>query len=107
MLAIGSTMPNVPRLRFARRVTKRHGDLFVEGWREVCRQNLSIWQAFEESGVVAWPEGSGDPRQGRYQDIEDEILERTFDEVSPAVVAAFVRIAREVIERERAKQRER
>jgi hypothetical protein len=51
---------------------------------------------------MGWPNGDvHDPRQGRYQDIEDEILERTFLGVRAAVAEAFVKAAREVLLRER------
>jgi hypothetical protein len=92
----------VPKLTFARRVTQRHGERFAQGWIEVCRENKSIWDAFNETGLIEWPVGGlRDPRQARFQDIEDEILERTFAAVRPAVVEAFVRVAREVLSRER------
>jgi hypothetical protein len=98
----------LPTLTIVRRVTRRHGEVFAQGWLEVCRGNRSIFEAFEDSGVIEWPEGGLlDPRQARYQDIEDEILEQTFAAVRSAVADAFVKVAREITARERQRQRSR
>jgi hypothetical protein len=55
---------------------------------------------------MIWPGGEmNDPRHGRYHDIEEELLRQVFASVRPAVAEAFVRVAREVLARERRRQR--
>jgi hypothetical protein len=94
-----------PKLTFARRVTRRHGELFVAAWLEASSDSGAGIDAFNATKVIEWPSGEfGDPRQARFQNIEDEILERTFEIARPAIVTAFVTAAREVIERERARR---
>ena len=41
------------------------------------------------------------PEQERYRDIEDEITDRVFDSVKDAIAEAFLKIATEVLDRER------
>lgn len=99
-------MSTPPKLQIVRRVTRHHGELFTQGWLEVCRGNMSIFDAFEDSQVMKWPDGYMlDPRQARYHDIEEEILEQTFEAVRDTVTEAFVNIATKVLERERQQQR--
>jgi hypothetical protein len=90
-----------PRLTIAEVVTPEHGKKFAHEWYR--RTTDAMVQAFAETGVVAWPEDSR-PAQGRFHDIEDEITERVFDAVQGTAVEAFVRIASEVLIRERGEQ---
>ena len=93
----------VPPLKIARRVTRKHGEKFAEEWFSTAYLGEDVWEAFAETGLVEWPEGglAEAPQQGRYQDIEDEILKQTFAAVMPAVAEAFVTAARTVLARER------
>lgn len=98
----------VPPLIIARRVTRKHGEAFAQKWREMQSGEIAS-EAFGKSDLIEWPDDNlldplddfSDPRQERFHDITDEIAERTFDAVRPAVADAFVRIAREVLDRER------
>jgi hypothetical protein len=91
-------------------VTRRHGETFAAEWFATSFQGEDVWKSFAATGVIEWPEDDPnrplgpDPRQERYQDIEDEILERTFAAVRSAIAEAFVRVAREVLSRERGRQ---
>jgi hypothetical protein len=97
---------SLPKLRFVRRVTRRHGESFADGWLDVCYESGSIWEVFGETGLVTWPGGAdGNPSQDRDRDIEDEILEPTFATVKHTIAQSFVKIGREVIDRERERQR--
>ncbi|HXH41111.1 MAG TPA: hypothetical protein VNN08_20960 [Thermoanaerobaculia bacterium] len=89
-------MGRLPKLRMVEVVTPEHGLKFAEDWRD---RTMAMIEAFGESGVIEWPDR---PRaQGRYLDIEDEILERVFAELWDSVVETFVRVAGEVLARER------
>lgn len=90
-----------PPLEIASRVTREHGERFAARW---LRDQCGMSDAFAKAHVIAWPDGpDGEltPAQVRFQNIEDEILERTFAWAVPAIAEAFVTAAREVLARER------
>jgi hypothetical protein len=94
-----------PPLKIAPRVTRRHGKVFAAEWFLTSHRNEHVWEAFAETELIEWPEGGLlDPAQARYQDIEDEILERAFASIRPAVAEEFVKVAQEVLARERRRQ---
>ena len=99
-----------PPLKIASRVTRKHGETFAEEWLRTAASGENVWDAFAETGLMEWPEEdpnrplgqiTQDPRQARYHDIEDEILEQTFAAVMPGVAEAFVKAARKILARER------
>src|SRR5437868_15417398 len=90
----------LPKLRMVKVVTRKHGEKFAAEWRDRSMASYAMVEAFTETGVVTWPDSR--VAQGRFHDIEDEITERVFDELRDAVANAFVRIAGEVLARERA-----
>lgn len=93
----------IPRLRIVRRVTREHGERFAAKWRAMQIGELRC-EAFGKADVIEWPsgpDGVSTPEQERYQDIEDEILDRVFDAVRPAIAEAFVNVARAILTRER------
>jgi hypothetical protein len=101
----------IPELKIARRVTRRHGELFAEEWLDASNRCEAMIEAFAEVHLMEWPDDPNwsiamgqNPRQARYMDIEDEILERTFSAVKGAVAAAFVKAAREILASERARK---
>lgn len=102
-----------PLLKIASRVTRKHGETFADGWLRTAAGRENVWDAFAETGLMEWPEEDPnrplgqivqDPRQARYHDIEDEILEQTFAAVRAGVAEAFTKTAREVLARERRRQ---
>lgn len=97
------------RLRFVRRITRRHGAAFAARVLADLRRSGESYDAYSAAAIVAWPRGAEDhsPAEVRYLRIENEILARTFAAVEDALAAAFVQAAREVVERERALQRKR
>jgi hypothetical protein len=107
-----TTAPDsVPRLKFARRVTRRQGEVFAEHWLYAYGHTESMTDAFAETRAIEWPDEPAwpismgqNPRQARYMEIEDEILERTFAAVKGDVAEAFVKAAREILDRERRRQ---
>ena len=95
-----------PRLRFARRVTLRHGQIFAKLFLAASLKTEGPSEAFGLTDVIEWPDDEEDesPAKLRYSDLQQQILERTFDAVEGAISEAFVRIATDVIERERARE---
>ena len=101
----------LPPLKIARRVNRRHGEIFAAEWFPSSYGGEDVWDAFAATGLIEWPDDDPnrplgqivqDPRQARYQDLEDEILKRVFASVCPAVADEFVKVAREVLSREAA-----
>jgi hypothetical protein len=89
-------------------VTQRHGLIFAKLFLAESLQTEEPFEAFGLTGVIEWPDDEDDdtPAKVRYDDLQGEILRRTFDAVQTALCDAFVRIATDVIERERRRQRE-
>lgn len=92
-----------PKLRIAEAVTREHGEQFAEGFFQWAWDTSSMFEAFESLDLMTWPRDG--EAQELYQDIEDAICERTFEAVKPAIAEAFVRIASELLAREREAQR--
>jgi len=95
------------RLRLAPHVTQRHGQIFAKLFLAESLQTEEPIEAFGLTNVIEWPDHEEDntPAKMRYEDLQGEILRRTFDAVQKALCEAFVRIATDVIERERRRQR--
>jgi hypothetical protein len=84
------------------RVLWDHGETFVDEWREQTFATGAPGEAFARTGVVTWPD---DPdEQMRFHDIQGEVTMRVFDAIRYAAAEAFVRIAEEVLARERGKE---
>jgi len=96
------------RLRLAAHVTQRHGLIFAKLFLAESLQTEEPFEAFGLTGVIEWPDHEEDdtPAKMRYEDLQSEILRRTFDAVQKVICDAFVRIATDVIGRERRRQRE-
>ncbi len=95
-------MSDTPRLVIVDVVTREHGEKFAEAWRELSMGSEPMLETFQETGVAVWPD---DPDlQGLFMEIQDEVTERVFDAIRYAAVKAFVRIASEVLARERGNQ---
>ena len=92
-------MTQPPKLRIVEVVTRKHGERFATWWRDLSLASDTVVEAFTRSGVVRWPDSR--PAQARFHDIEDEVAERILDELHDAAVDAFVRIASEILARER------
>ena len=96
------------QLRLAPHVTQRHGLIFAKLFLAESLQTEEPFEAFGLTGVIEWPddEEDGTPAKVRYEDLQGEILRRTFSAAEAPIAAAFVRVATDVIERERRRQRE-
>lgn len=92
-------MSDEPKLAIAETVTWEHGETFVDEWREQTFATGAPGEAFDRTGVVTWPEDRD--AQARFHEIESEITLRVFDAIRYAATEAFVKIAGEVLARER------
>lgn len=91
------------KLKIVPRVTLEHGTRFARKWLEMQIGEMRC-EAFAKADVMEWPsgpDGESTPARDRFQEIEDEILDQTFEAVMPAVAEAFVKAARAVLARER------
>ena len=93
-------MSYTPELVIVEVVTREHGETFAEEWGELSASSCAMVEAFTLTGVVTWPE-EGVDAQARFLDIEDEVTERVFYELRPAIAEAFVSAANEILARER------
>lgn len=94
----------VPKLQIAAFVMPHHGNTFVEEWIDYSFASGAILDAFSETHLIEWPEGYAmkeTPAQARYMDIEHEIIDITLEVVKPLIAETFVRVATEVLKRER------
>lgn len=92
-----------PKLKIVPRVTLEHGERFARKWLEMQIGEMRC-EAFAKADVIEWPSGpdfESTPAQDRFQEIEDEILDQTFEAAMPAVAEAFVKAARAILARER------
>ncbi|MGZ5440932.1 MAG: hypothetical protein ACXW5U_11790 [Thermoanaerobaculia bacterium] len=96
-------------LAFVDRVRRWHGAIFAKEMLDGSLVTEMPYEAFGKTGIIAWPDDFANetPAKVRYKDIEDEILTRTFDAVREAMATAFVKVARDVVERERKCQQRR
>ena len=80
-------------------VTREHGETFAEWWGEVSRRSGALTEASAETGIMTFPD---DPKeQERYHAIEHEIARRVFSDLHWSIADTFVRIANEVLTKER------
>ena len=100
----------VPFLWIAAVVRPHHANTFVEEWIRHSRETGALRDAFSETHLVQWPDNDGrcgdeeTPEERRYNEIQDEILERVLDVLEPAIAEAFIQAASEMLARERRRQ---
>lgn len=87
------------KLTFVEAVTREHGEQFAERWGEVSRASGALTDASSETHIMTWPDDPNE--QERYHAMEHEIARRVFGDVQGNIVDAFVRIANEVLAKER------
>lgn len=86
-------------MKLVRRVTAAHGNRFAEEW-----YRGQIEDACDATGVLQWPDDwtlEEHEEQDRHHDLTDEICRRVFESVKDVIAKTFVRIAAEVVARER------
>lgn len=92
-------MNRQPELNIVDVVTREHGEVFADAWRDRTTDSGAMSEAFLETHLIVWPDNR--LAHMRFHDIEEEITEGVFDAIRDAAVEAFVRIAGEVLARER------
>jgi transcriptional regulator with XRE-family HTH domain len=90
-----------PPLFLVDAVTPEQGETFAREWIESSLSIADVYDAFVDAGVLEWPGDDNEAMRDRYDALEAEIIRRTFDAVRAAIAEAFVRVANEVIRRER------
>jgi hypothetical protein len=88
-----------PHLTFVPLVTRQHGEQFAAWWGEASHKSGALTEASAEAGIMTRP----DDEHGatRYHAIENEIARRVFDELRSTIVTTYVRIANDILNRER------
>lgn len=80
-------------------VTREHGEMFAEEWFRLSANGGTVTEAISETSIMAWPDSR--ELQQDYHDIENEIAQRVTDQLRSTIVETFVRLANEVLTRER------
>jgi hypothetical protein len=89
-----------PKVETVNVVTMEHGRKFAEGWfRE------SIDDACDDTGVLTWPgddeDDPSDDATERFHEVTNDICRRVYEATKDQIAEAFVRVANDVILRER------
>jgi hypothetical protein len=87
------------KLDFVEVVTREHGEVFADWWEEASRSSGSLTEASAKAHLMTWPDD--ELEQGEFYAIEHEIACRVFDELRGSIIDTYVRIANEVLTRER------
>ena len=91
-----------PDVEIVEVVTREHAEKFADRWSEEITGDLEVLAAIGQCGIITWPEDD-EAAQGRYQDIEDEILDTVLAMTKGAVTEAFFMAATVILARERAR----
>jgi hypothetical protein len=94
-----------PRIETVGVVTVEHADTLIDAINEKLTDSGAFIEGFSETAIMTWPDDD-EAAQEHYNQLADEIRDRLFAETRPVIAAAFVRIANEVIEGERARPEE-
>lgn len=92
---------DVPPLKIAQHVTTQHGEVFVRAWFKELTP-MQAPDAFCACNLIEWPDEESSqltPAQKRYNELEDEIMKRTFDPLRDVIAASFVAAATDVLGR--------
>lgn len=100
----------VARLTIADNVAIENGRAFADEWIRHFLNSDGRSEAFGHSKVIEWPEPDypfvkNPEGVARYQAISDEIVSRVTEELREQIAEAFVRIAEDVLTKERERQR--
>jgi hypothetical protein len=87
------------KLDFVKIVTREHGEVFADEWEEASRSSGSLTEASTKAHIMTWPDNETD--QTHFHEIEHEIARRVYDELRDSIIDTYVRIANEVLTRER------
>jgi malate/lactate dehydrogenase len=101
-----SNIEHTPPLEIVRAVTGEHADKFVEAWQREMLAGMDMLPLVDATRIMARPDDEDDDEAGqdRYDAIAHEILRMTCAAAAPAMREAFLRVARAVLKRERARR---
>ena len=97
-----------PHVRIVRTVTRKHAEIFAEAWYQRSIRLQALCEAVDATGIMTSPKYEEESKRAalvRYFDLVDEILDRTLEAARGAVADAFLKVAQDVLARERATQR--
>jgi hypothetical protein len=90
----------LPKIKTVNVVTMEHGRAFAEGWFRV-----SIDDSCDDTGILTWPgddeDDPSDDETERFHDLTNDICQRVFDALKEQIAETFVRVANDLISRER------
>ncbi|HXH92994.1 MAG TPA: hypothetical protein VNN25_15535 [Thermoanaerobaculia bacterium] len=89
-----------PQLLVVDVVTREHGETFADEWFRLSANVGTMTDACYKTGIAEWPD-EDEELQGIYVSIEREIVQRVADQLRNTVVETFIRLANEVLTRER------
>ncbi len=92
--------PNTANVDMVDVVTREQGETFADEWFRLSANGGTMTDACYKTGIAEWPDGD-EELQGIYHDIAGEIVQRVADQLRSTVVETFVRLANEVLTRER------
>jgi hypothetical protein len=88
-----------PHLTFVPTVTRQHGEQFARAWDKDSRTSGALTDASAKARIMTWPDNERE--QTRYHAIEHEIVRRVFEELHDTIVNTYVRVANDILTRER------
>jgi hypothetical protein len=95
-----------PRIETVEVVTPEHGLVFAEQIYQQTIDTEHFSEAFGRTEVMTWPDAEDNvysDAQKHFHELSDEIRDRLHEETKQAIAEAFVRIAGDVISRERSR----
>lgn len=86
-------------------MTREQGQVFAEGTYQQTIGSEYFTEPFGETHILVWPDDDNDgdetAAEKHFNELTDEIRDRLHDETREFIAEAFVRVANEVISRER------
>lgn len=89
------------RPHLARAVTRKHAERFAEEWRKLAQDDADTFEALFRTGILGARDDGDEDARARFDAIAEEIVVRFTATVQPAIADAFLKVAREVLRRER------
>ncbi|HYR28024.1 MAG TPA: hypothetical protein VEU30_06130 [Thermoanaerobaculia bacterium] len=93
-------------LWLAKRIGRRNAAAMTSELRRLLHDGTDMLTLIDGARIMKWPDDAHEAAQVRYDELAMEILIRTFRDAGPAIEAAFLAAARDVLEAERQRQAE-
>jgi hypothetical protein len=96
---------NPPRVETVEVVTREHGQVFAEAMYQQTIGTEFFSESFGETHILIWPDDDNDgaetAAEKHFNELSHEIRDRLHEETKEVIAEAFVRVANDVISRER------